>query len=54
MSEQPAHVDRAEATDEQRTAARDSVRAKLAAARERHDAGYWEQLRTRFGVTAEA
>ena len=52
MTEQPAHVDRDEATDEQRTAARDSFRAKRAAARQRHTPEYWAALRDRLSLPA--
>jgi crotonobetainyl-CoA:carnitine CoA-transferase CaiB-like acyl-CoA transferase len=40
------------ATDDERAAARDRMRRKLADARQRHDAAYWAQLRERFGLPA--
>jgi hypothetical protein len=52
MTDQPEHVDRDAATDEQRTAARESFRAKRAAARARHTPEYWAQLRNRIGLPA--
>ena len=52
MTDQPEHVDRDAATDEQRAAARASFRAKLDAARVRRTPEYWAQLRDRLGLPA--
>lgn len=40
-----------QASDEQRTAARERARRRLADAEAQHGSEYYEQLRERFGIT---
>lgn len=41
------------ATPDEMAAVRRDARSKWTEATRRHDPAYWEQLQTRFGVTAE-
>ena len=53
MSAQAGRPTYETATPEEVADARQHARVKLAEATSRHDTGYWERLRARFGVTAD-
>jgi hypothetical protein len=51
VSEQPERIHRDDATPEERAAARELFRERLAAARRRRGPDYWERFRVRLGLS---